>query len=60
MMRVNEDNKSRLESIDMILIEELQDFEGEIVVEIDKVASDFMSHQASYAKQVFIISYGSD
>ena len=52
MLRVNEENKDRLGEIDNVLLDELQDFEGEIIFEIDQVARDFMAHQTQYAKQV--------
>lgn len=54
MLRVNEENKDRLGEIDNVLLDELQDFESEIIFEIDQVARDFMAHQTQYAKQVKI------
>jgi len=53
MLNVNEENKNRLEEIDKVLLDELQDFEGEIIFEIDQVARDFMAHQTRYAKKMY-------
>ena len=58
MLNVNEENKNRLEEIDKVLLDELQDFEGEIIFEIDQVARDFMAHQTRYAKKVKLNVYG--
>jgi len=55
MLRLNEENKDRLSEIDNVLLDELQDFESEIIFEIDQVARDFMTHQTQYAKEVNIL-----
>ena len=53
MIRINEENKRRLEQIDEVILDELQTFEGEVITEIEGVAKDFMTHQTNYAKQVY-------